>query len=813
MLSSLDALAGKIATATPGTGAVTAPSAAAVGNISKPAQSLHHHHHHLDYDYSAVEIEPPAEQLANSPRNERERLQQAQQAYEQQAQAELEFGLAEVTSCHKLTQLKSSASVHNPQQQQQNNHHPQQQQHAGGGRTMAQNRHPHHHHLNHHAAYHHPYQRHRPNSPQQTPYQQQLSQLVALQDHHELLQSQQELFHKQLANMQEYQRERERERERERDREHRERNNFIVNSDYDSQHEFKICLRDSAFGMSDKSSSATNSLPNSPIHSNNNNPSLLNNNNNGLNGNNNQGSLGSSNNSLVGGIGSNGIMSTAGLVNNNNNNPCSANRNVVVSMDDDSCFRLDSDATVTYSDKEPDPDNIKMFVGQIPKSMDESQLREMFEEYGPVHSINVLRDKATGISKGCCFVTFFTRRAALKAQDALHNVKTLAGMYHPIQMKPADSENRNERKLFVGMLNKKLNENDVRKLFEVHGNIEECTVLRDQNGQSKGCAFVTFATKHAAISAIKVTLSQNKIMEGCTSPLVVKFADTQKEKEQKKIQQIQANLWNLASNINIPLGQAAQSVSTPILPNPPQQQSPVLGADALTPASIQLLQQLQAVGLQQQLLQALTGLNAQQNNSNQDSAAAAAAAGLLTPMTVQNLAAIAAMTQPSLTNAAAAAAAASSPGSAQLTNTAALLWSDPNPLASAYMSTAAGLPQFGSASALSTSPLASVALSAAAAAAAGKQIEGPEGCNLFIYHLPQEFTDTDLASTFLPFGNVISAKVFIDKQTSLSKCFGFVSFDNPDSAQVAIKAMNGFQVGTKRLKVQLKKPKDASKPY
>jgi len=42
-------------------------------------------------------------------------------------------------------------------------------------------------------------------------------------------------------------------------------------------------------------------------------------------------------------------------------------------------------------------------------------------------------------------------------------------------------------------------------------------------------------------------------------------------------------------------------------------------------------------------------------------------------MTVQNLAAIAAMTQPSLSNAAAAAAAATSPGSAQLTNTAALL--------------------------------------------------------------------------------------------------------------------------------------------
>ncbi|GAA6077328.1 CUGBP Elav-like family member 5 [Tachysurus ichikawai] len=41
----------------------------------------------------------------------------------------------------------------------------------------------------------------------------------------------------------------------------------------------------------------------------------------------------------------------------------------------------------------------------------------------------------------------------------------------------------------------------------------------------------------------------------------------------------------------------------------------------------------------------------------------------------------------------------------------------------------------------------------------------------------------------------------------------FVSFDNPGSAQAAIQAMNGFQIGMKRLKVQLKRPKDASRPY
>lgn len=64
-----------------------------------------------------------------------------------------------------------------------------------------------------------------------------------------------------------------------------------------------------------------------------------------------------------------------------------------------------------------------------------------------------------------------------------------------------------ERKLFVGMLNKKLSENDVRALFAGHGAIEECTVLRDAQGQSKGCAFVTFVSKQAAIAAIKVNIS------------------------------------------------------------------------------------------------------------------------------------------------------------------------------------------------------------------------------------------------------------------------------------------------------------------
>nr|KAF7392091.1 hypothetical protein H0235_017090 [Vespula pensylvanica] len=479
---------------------------------------------------------------------------------------------------------------------------------------------------------------------------------------------------------------------------------------------------------------------------------------------------------------------------------------------------------------------------------------------------------------------------------------------------------KEERKLFVGMLSKKYTENDVRSMFSVYGTIEECSVLRDNAGQSKGCAFVTFASKQYAINAIKA-LHHSQTMEflldlpkvsagvrnstngttpfvdsttpvingrsvhslpirlfdyntGCSSPLVVKFADTQKEKDQKRMQQIQANLWNIAG-----VNMAPHYLTTG-------------ETHTLAPSSLQLLQQLQATtsaatpvaagaganalsSVQHQLLlQQHLGLGAatpahaappavpsppEINPANLQGLATLASLGNsaanagVSPMSMQNLVTLAAMTggngnlqvSPTTLSGLANSTAGSTGGSLSPVTSLALnsLTGAPlNGLQDSLSNAYSSLQQYAGAFSneltvrikaligkttvtvekkeLHRFPAFTAAAAAAAAAAqnssfsaAGKQIEGPEGGNLFIYHLPQEFSDTDLASTFLPFGNVISAKVFIDKQTKLSKCFGFVSYDNSASAQAAIQAMNGFQIGTKRLKVQLKRSKDASKPY
>lgn len=50
--------------------------------------------------------------------------------------------------------------------------------------------------------------------------------------------------------------------------------------------------------------------------------------------------------------------------------------------------------------------------------------------------------------------------------------------------------------------------------------------------------------------------------------------------------------------------------------------------------------------------------------------------------------------------------------------------------------------------------------------------KGPPGCNVFIYHLPHEWTEQDVYLHFSPFGNMVSARVIVDPITKLPKGYG-----------------------------------------
>lgn len=91
--------------------------------------------------------------------------------------------------------------------------------------------------------------------------------------------------------------------------------------------------------------------------------------------------------------------------------------------------------------------------------------------------------------------------------------------------------------------------------------------------------------------------------------------------------------------------------------------------------------------------------------------------------------------------------------------------------------------------------------------------DGPGGANLFIYGIPNDWTEVTLMQLCQRFGHIVGIRLpTANNNGKLNRCFGFISYDNKPSTWAAIRSIAGIKFFGKPLKIQLKAGEDALLP-
>jgi len=93
-----------------------------------------------------------------------------------------------------------------------------------------------------------------------------------------------------------------------------------------------------------------------------------------------------------------------------------------------------------YIDPERLEQPLKLFVGQVPKSMMEEDLAFIFEPYGRILDLTVIRDRRSGNHRGCAFVTYESGNDSMKVVAEMHGKYKFEGAPWPAQVRPAAGE-------------------------------------------------------------------------------------------------------------------------------------------------------------------------------------------------------------------------------------------------------------------------------------------------------------------------------------------------------------------------------------
>jgi RNA recognition motif-containing protein len=82
--------------------------------------------------------------------------------------------------------------------------------------------------------------------------------------------------------------------------------------------------------------------------------------------------------------------------------------------------------------------------------------------------------------------------------------------------------------------------------------------------------------------------------------------------------------------------------------------------------------------------------------------------------------------------------------------------------------------------------------------------------NIYVGNLNYEVNENDLVEVFESYGTVNSSKIITDKYNGRSKGFGFVTMENEEEANIAIKELNGASYEERDMVVNEAKPRKES---
>ncbi|CAD0095317.1 unnamed protein product [Aureobasidium mustum] len=133
----------------------------------------------------------------------------------------------------------------------------------------------------------------------------------------------------------------------------------------------------------------------------------------------------------------------------------------------------------------------KMFIGGLNWETTDQSLREYFSQFGEVTECTVMRDGATGRSRGFGFLTFRDPKTVNIVMVKEHQ---LDGKIRAI---PRDEQERTS-KIFVGGVSQEATEADFKNFFMQFGRVLDATLMMDKDtGRPRGFGFVTFDSEAA----------------------------------------------------------------------------------------------------------------------------------------------------------------------------------------------------------------------------------------------------------------------------------------------------------------------------